>query len=616
MRPRKFSVDCNPELPAEGRRETGGRRKRCKKKKREGIFDLGFSIFEFRKTREDRDSLHDTRTAVCHPWRSKIRAPAIPEKFENRESQIENPENPLPPHSIFRHRIAPVTAPALPPLTVAHLEEVRTHYDQAPTVLKWGALHYRRLLAHYYNLLIPAPASVLEIGCGAGHLLERIRARKRVGIDLSAKQIEAARARVRDAVFYVQAGEELQVEGRFDVIILSDTLNLSADVQRLLERLQGVAHPGTRLIVNFQNSLWRPLLSLARVLGFKSPQPENSWLARSDVLNLLRLAGWSTVFRQNRILLPVPLVGIDRVLNRWIAPFFQWFCLTVFIVAAPRRRGATMNTGGERREGAGSSGASSADLPPPSSFLPSPATEADAPSVSVVIPARNEAGNIANAVERMPALGGETEIIFVEGHSRDDTWRVIQEVAAKYPDRRIKTLQQKGRGKGDAVREGFAAASGDILMILDADLTVPPEELTKFYDVVARGDAEFANGVRLVYPMDERAMQFLNLCANKSFGLIFTWLMGQPVKDTLCGTKVLSRAHYEAIAANRDYFGDFDPFGDFDLLFGAAKLNLKIADVPIRYRERTYGTTNIQRWRHGWLLLRMVGFAARKLKFV
>ena len=177
-------------------------------------------------------------------------------------------------------------------------------------------------------------------------------------------------------------------------------------------------------------------------------------------------------------------------------------------------------------------------------------------------------------------------------------------------------MRQTGKGKGDAVRMGFAAATGDILMILDADLTMPPEELPKFFGVLASGHAEFANGVRLVYPMDEEAMQFLNLCANKTFGLIFTWLLGQPVKDTLCGTKVLSRAHYEQIAANRAYFGDFDPFGDFDLLFGAAKLNLKIADVPIRYKERTYGTTNIQRWSHGWLLLRMVLFAARKLKFV
>ena len=213
-------------------------------------------------------------------------------------------------------------------------------------------------------------------------------------------------------------------------------------------------------------------------------------------------------------------------------------------------------------------------------------------------------------------MGAGTELIFVEGHSRDTTWAEIQRVQAAFPERRIKILQQTGTGKGNAVREGFAAATGDLLMILDADLTVPPEELPKFYAVLTSGRADFANGVRLVYPMDERAMPFLNLCANKTFGLLFTWLVGQPMKDTLCGTKALSRAHYERIAAQRAYFGDFDPFGDFDLLFGAAKLNLKIADVPIRYRERTYGTTQIHRWRHGWLLLRMVVFAARKLKFV
>ena len=454
-------------------------------------------------------------------------------------------------------------------------------YDAAPTEPQAGARAYRALLAHYYDLLIPPDSSVLEIGCGSGELLGRIRARRKVGIDLAPKQIEAARARVPDAEFHAQAGELLDLAETFDVIIISDTLNLAADVQRLFERLHSVSHRETRLIVNFQNTLWRPFLALARELGLKAAQPQNSWLASSDVFNLLRLAGWSPVCRHGRILLPFRAWGIGTFINRWFAPFLQWFCLTVFFVA--RRNLAN----GAR-----------------------PLT------VSVIIPARNEAGNIPAAVTRTPEMGAGTELIFVEGHSRDNTWAEIQRVAAEHPERNIKILQQTGKGKGDAVRAGFAVATGDVLMILDADLTMPPEELPKFYDVIASGRAEFANGVRLVYPMDEKAMQFLNLCANKAFGLIFTWLLGQSVKDTLCGTKVLSRAHYDRIAANRAYFGDFDPFGDFDLLFGASKLNLKIADVPIRYRERTYGTTNIQRWRHGVLLLRMVWFAARKLKFV
>jgi glycosyltransferase involved in cell wall biosynthesis len=301
------------------------------------------------------------------------------------------------------------------------------------------------------------------------------------------------------------------------------------------------------------------------------------------VSNLLALADWEQVKKEQHILLPLPLGGVGCFINRWFAPLLPGLRLTDFIVARSRR-------------------AVAAPRPPP--------------TVSVVIPARNEAGNIAAVVRRMPEMGAGTELIIVEGHSRDTTWAEIQRVQAAFPERRIKILQQTGKGKGNAVREGFAAAAGDLLMILDADLTVPPEELPKFYAVLASGRADFANGVRLVYPMDERAMPFLNLCANKTFGLLFTWLVGQPMKDTLCGTKALSRVHYEQIAAQRAYFGDFDPFGDFDLLFGAAKLNLKIADVPIRYRERTYGTTQIHRWRHGWLLLRMVVFAARKLKFV
>ena len=237
-------------------------------------------------------------------------------------------------------------------------------------------------------------------------------------------------------------------------------------------------------------------------------------------------------------------------------------------------------------------------------------------SVSIIVPARNEAGNIDAALQRIPAMGSRTEIIFVEGHSKDETWQRIQSAINRYPQLDVKALQQTGIGKGNAVREGFAVATGDILMILDADLTVPPEDLPKFYLALISGRTEFANGVRLVYPMDGKAMRFLNMCANKFFSLAFTWVLGQPIKDTLCGTKALFRRDYLRIAANRAVFGDFDPFGDFDLLFGARKLNLKISDIPIRYQERTYGTTNIHRWSHGMLLLRMLGFSLVRLKMV
>jgi SAM-dependent methyltransferase len=466
-------------------------------------------------------------------------------------------------------------------ITNEHLDRVRAWYDEAPARLKPASIGYRVMLAHYYRLLIPADATVLEVGCGGGELLKRIQARRKVGIDLSERQVAAARENAPECEFHLQAGESLELGERFDYIIISDTLNYAADVQQILERLHTVSHPKTRLIVNYYSSLWRPVLAATHGLGLNTGGPQSNWLTTSDVLSLMALSDWSPLVMQPRIVCPARLLGIGSFINRWLSPIFTWFCVTSFCVARPVR-----------------------------------AKETGPLTVSVVIPARNEAGNIEAAVLRTPNMGAGTELIFVEGHSRDNTWEEIERVARAYPERRIKILRQPGQGKGDAVRAGFAAAEGDLFIILDADLTVPPEEMPKFYDAVVSGRTEFANGSRLVYPMEKAAMRFLNMCANKAFGILFTWILGQPLKDTLCGTKVLRRADYERIVANRAYFGEFDPFGDFDLLFGAAHLNMKIVDVPIRYKDRTYGSTNIHRWRHGWLLLRMVIFAARKLKFV
>jgi SAM-dependent methyltransferase len=471
-------------------------------------------------------------------------------------------------------------------LIKAHLDRIREHYDHVSKIPS-KAQSYRRILARYYNLLIPGWASVLEVGCGAGDLLSRLNARKRVGVDVSETQINLAKENIPGGEFHVQAGETLDLpDQQFDYVVLSETANFAADIQRVLERARTVADTETRLILNIYNVLWRPLIWLATVLGWRNPQPESNWLSKADLQGLLYLSGWEWVRSEARILCPIELLGLERFINRFLAPLCPPLCLSLFVVARPLsnlRQGST-----PRQER----------------------------SVSVVIPARNEAGNIAAAVARTPEMGVWTELIFVEGNSTDNTWEAIQKVRADHPGLNIKILKQPGKGKGDAVRAGFAAAEGDILMILDADLTVPPEELPKFYDALVSRACEFANGSRLVYPMDDKAMQFLNLCANKTFGIVFSWLLGQPIKDTLCGTKVLSRANYQKIAGNRSYFGDFDPFGDFDLLFGASKLSLKILDLPIRYKERVYGQTNIQRWKHGWLLLEMVVFAASKLKFV
>jgi len=464
-----------------------------------------------------------------------------------------------------------------------HLDRLRNFYDSAPTETTWAGRFYRKLLAHYYKHLIPANASILEIGCGSGELLALLPNRDVVGIDISSNQIQAAKKRLPYGQFYVACAEmlknDLKLDRKFDFVILSETINFSGDVQLVLEEIKNWVTPQSRLILNFYSSLWRPVLAFVTLFGLKSKQPEANWLSNADVKNLLLLSSWDLIKEQTKVLFPFPFFGIDHFFNYYLAYFLSPFCVTVFHVAKMRVTG-------------------------PSQL----------PSVTVVIPARNEAGNIQAAIDRIPMMGSKTEIIFIEGNSTDNTWEEIQRVKKENPQ--IITLQQSGKGKGNAVREGFAQATGDILMILDADLTVPPEELPKFYSALASGTAEFANGVRLVYPMEDKAMRFLNMCANKFFSAAFSWILGQPIKDTLCGTKVLHKEAYQKIAANRSYFGDFDPFGDFDLLFGASKLNMKMMDIPIRYRERTYGTTNIQRWKHGWLLLKMVAFSLRKIKFI
>lgn len=443
-----------------------------------------------------------------------------------------------------------------------------------------GALAYRRALARYLNLTIPASSSLLEIGCGNGDLLKFLNCRLKTGIDASEKQASAARKNCPEVIIHCGDACGAGLDGGFDVILVSDTLNHCTDAQALLESAARFAHHEARLVMTTYNTLWRPILSLLTVLGLRSEQPDLNWLSPADVRNIAELAGWDVIKSDGRILLPAQVPLLSGFLNRWIAPLVPFLCLTNIMVA---RKSEAM---------------------------------AGTPSVSIIIPARNEAGNIPAAIQRIPAFAPDIEYIFIEGHSTDNTWSEIEKVKELNPDKKIQIARQTGRGKGDAVRLGFSLARGDLLMILDADLTMPPEDLPKFYRALADGRCEFANGCRLIYPMEQGAMQFLNLCANKLFGILFSWLLGQSLKDTLCGTKVLSRKNYEAIAQNRSYFGDFDPFGDFDLLFGADKLNLKIRDIPVRYKERTYGSTNISRFRHGILLFRMVAFAARKLKFV
>jgi len=459
---------------------------------------------------------------------------------------------------------------------MAHWNSVAQKRDNWRGMGKW----YHSRLIEIYQFLVTPNQRVLEIGCGMGELLARLLPSRGVGVDFSVEMITRARQHHPEIEYHqVDAHDLSSIEGQFDVIIFSDTVNDLWDVQRALEQTKRFCAPHTRLILNFYSHVWQTPLILAQSLDLATPLLDQNWLTPEDIDNMLRLAGFESIRSLQEILWPLPLGGLA---NRYLVKVwpFRAFALSNFVIARP---------------------------------APLPTHE---PSVSVVIAARNEAGNIESIFERVPRMGRETEVIFVEGHSRDNTYETIEKEIPLHPLTPSLLLRQTGIGKADAIRLGFEKAKGDILMILDADLTVPPEDLPRFYAAITSGKGEFINGVRLVYPMEKEAMRTLNFIGNKLFSMAFSWMLGQPIKDTLCGTKVLWRKDYEKIAANRSYFGDFDPFGDFDLIFGAAKLNLKIVDLPIRYRERTYGTTNISRWKHGILLLRMAAFAARRIKFV
>jgi SAM-dependent methyltransferase len=439
---------------------------------------------------------------------------------------------------------------------------------------------YHRLIRQLMRFNVPAGARVLEIGSGSGDLLASLEPSEGVGVDVSQRMVERAREQHPWLRFEKCAGERLDLGETFDYVVLSDLMPYVHDLLELLHRVAAHSHERTRVVIHSYSRAWRPLVKLAEALRLKPHKPLRNWVAPHDVRNLLELAGFETVTFQTRILFPKQVPLLSTFLNGFVANLwpFSLLCLTYWIVARPLPQ----------------------DLGPQ--------------SVSVVCPCRNEQGHIAQLIARVPDFGVPTEIVFVEGNSTDDTRAEILRQIEAHPERDIRLVPQDGKGKGDAVRAGFATAKNDVLIILDGDLSVPPEDLPKFYRGLVDGRAELVNGSRLVYDMEPGSMRFLNMLGNRAFARLLKAIIGQQVKDTLCGTKVLLRSDYDRIAAGRVYFGEFDPFGDFDLLFGAARLNLRIVDLPVRYQPRTYGKSNISRWRHGVLLLQMTLFAFWKFK--
>ena len=447
---------------------------------------------------------------------------------------------------------------------------------------------YREDDLKFTRFLIPPGKRVLELGCGRGDMLATLQPSYGVGVDFSARTIERARALHPDLHFILGDAEDpatlAAIEGPFDYVVIADTIGMFEDIDGTLRLVRNLCGPSTRIVISYYSHLWEPVLKLAELLGLKSPQSEVNYVATVDFLNLMDLADFEVIRQEQRQLIPLRLFGLGPLINRYIAPLpgIRRLCLRTYLIGRPIQQFP------DRKY-----------------------------SASILIPCRNERGNIENAVLRMPRFGSAQEILFVEGNSSDGTFEECERVRDAYKGEwDIRVLKQDGKGKGDAVRKGFAAAKNDVLMILDADLTMPPEALPKYHAVIESGKAEFVNGTRLVYPMENEAMRPLNFIANRCFAYLFSYLVNTRLTDTLCGTKVLLRRDYEVLARERGYFGNFDPFGDFDLIFGAAKMNLKIIETPIHYKARTFGETQISRFRDGWLLLKMVWFAYHKLKAV
>jgi len=462
-----------------------------------------------------------------------------------------------------------------------HFEELAPRFETQRRKQRY----YYSVLLKWLRYVVPENRTVLELGCADGDQLMALKPKAAMGIEFSPAFVRMAQQRHPEGRWVnadlTQGLPPIATD--FDYIIGADILGYLQDIQGAMEHVVKLCKPDTRVVLTKTNPFWGPLFRLASMFGLAEPRRYTNWLTLNQCRKLLDLAGLEVIQSGKFCLLPIYIPLVSELFNRVLAhlPLLNRLALVEYVICRAK--------------------------PQPSEAHP---------SVSIVIPARNEKGNIRPALQRLPRFPGAVEVIFVEGHSKDATWEEIQKVAAESWPFEVRAFQQTGKGKGDAVRKGFAEAKNDLLMILDADLTVTPEELPRFYQILTDGRAEYVHGTRLVYPMENEAMRPLNWIGNKFFSAVFSFLLGQDMSDTLCGTKCLWRKMYLRLAEGRTYFGEFDPFGDYDLIFGAAKLSLKIAEIPVHYKSRSYGETQINRFRDGALLLRMCWFAARKLYFL
>jgi SAM-dependent methyltransferase len=414
---------------------------------------------------------------------------------------------------------------------------------------------------------------VLELRCETGHLLAAVEPAYGVGVEISDGMVRVAQEKNPSLYFVRSELEELELNETFDYIIFSHIFD-TVDILRTFERIRRHSTPETQVIVVNYNQFWEPVLELASKLGLRTRFVEPNWVSENDVRGFLKLAGLRPVRKYRKILFPKWIPLLSNFMNGFVArlPAVRRLCMMQIMVARPMRA----------------------------------ALREEDVSVSVIVPCRNEFGNVEQAVNRVPQMGGHTEILFCDDKSTDGTPEEVRRMQALHRDRDIRLIEGPGICKAENVWTGFRAARGDVVMILDADLTVMPEELPMFLSALASGRGDFVNGSRLVYPMQEDAMKFSNMLGNKFFGLVFSFLLDQRIKDTLCGTKVLWRKDWLRMERNLGSWGIKDLWGDYELLFGASKLQLEIVEVPVHYLERIHGVTKMTKvFANGWRMLKI-----------
>lgn len=463
----------------------------------------------------------------------------------------------------------------------ARRERQRQYASKRPGFVASNHYYYeqvRRLL----RFVVEPGKRILEVRCLDGHLLNALEPSYGLGIEITEEMVGVARRQYPHLDFLCADPEQAPVEGKFDYILVSNLFDV-VDVLALLRRLTPLCEPHTRVLIYSFNPLWEPVMEWGSASGMRTPFQEPNWLSVPDLIGFLNLSGFSPIRVHRNVLVPKNIPGLAWLGNRFLAhlPGFRRLCLVELLVARPQPVQV-----GEGRV-----------------------------SVSVVIPCRNERDNVEPAVQRIPRMGSETEIIFCDDHSTDGTAEEVRRMQSAYPDKNIRLVTGPGICKAENVWTGFRAARGDILMILDGDLTTMPEELPYFYKALTERRAEFANGSRLIYPMQKLAMKSANFLGNKLFSLAFSYLLDRRVKDTLCGTKVLWQRDWKRLERLLGSWGVRDLWGDYELLFGAARLQLAIEDVPVHYQERIYGVTKMTRvFANGLRMLRMCWAAWRKLK--